>query len=482
MAGALKPGEPMPRRPSAASAPAALVLRRGFAVVALVFGLAYVAVTPPFGAPDEYNHFFRAYHVSEGGVLARRESIALEGKAYAMVGAPLPASLVQMAELAPRAEPTPATGPVSTRARVATMRALPLRADEQIFTDFRNTALYAPVSYVPQGLGMLVARPFAASPVVPFYAGRLANLAFFAIVVALAMRIAPIHSSVLFLAAASPMALFVAASLSADAVLNAVCLVYVALVFSIALVDRRVRGLEIGGLVALPVAIALSKHAYAPLCLLALMIPAERFGGRRWRLAVIGVGTAAALLAAAAWTVAASPLLEPIPGHVSAYPDLREARTRLVLGDPFGFLEKLLRTLRVHGPRYALQLVGVLGWLEVPLPASILYAYLLALVAAAIADGASVTLALRQRAVVAATTAATVVTIFAALYLVWGSPSENVLEGVQGRYFVPLVPLGFAVLHGRRFRLGAREAWGLIALATCANIAGLLALLRRHPY
>src|SRR4051812_45562025 len=43
-----------------------------FAVLAGVFGLAILLVNAPFQAPDESDHYYRAYQVSEGGWVATR--------------------------------------------------------------------------------------------------------------------------------------------------------------------------------------------------------------------------------------------------------------------------------------------------------------------------------------------------------------------------------------------------------------------------
>ncbi|MEA2327151.1 MAG: putative rane protein, partial [Thermoanaerobaculia bacterium] len=45
---------------------------RLFVVAALLLGLAYVFVTPPFEVPDEQNHFWRALAVGRGQLLPAR--------------------------------------------------------------------------------------------------------------------------------------------------------------------------------------------------------------------------------------------------------------------------------------------------------------------------------------------------------------------------------------------------------------------------
>jgi len=58
-----------------------------------LFALAYSFITAPFRGADEFNHFFRAYHVSTGRILAHRA-------AYGVIGGELPASLLNLATLA----------------------------------------------------------------------------------------------------------------------------------------------------------------------------------------------------------------------------------------------------------------------------------------------------------------------------------------------------------------------------------------------
>src|SRR6476619_4621123 len=57
------------------------------------FALAYSGITAPFRGADEYNHFFRAYHVSIGRMTAHHA-------AFGVVGEELPASLLTLARAA----------------------------------------------------------------------------------------------------------------------------------------------------------------------------------------------------------------------------------------------------------------------------------------------------------------------------------------------------------------------------------------------
>ena len=45
---------------------------RIFAILVSVFGILFLIVTPPFQVADEYEHFYRAYHVSESHLMAEK--------------------------------------------------------------------------------------------------------------------------------------------------------------------------------------------------------------------------------------------------------------------------------------------------------------------------------------------------------------------------------------------------------------------------
>ena len=58
-----------------------------FLALGLFFGLMFIVLTPPFQVPDETNHFFRAWQVSEGGLSAVKQD--------SRVGGFIPQSLVK---------------------------------------------------------------------------------------------------------------------------------------------------------------------------------------------------------------------------------------------------------------------------------------------------------------------------------------------------------------------------------------------------
>jgi len=110
------------------------------------------------------------------------------------------------------------------------------KAFDLIYTTFSGRGVRGPIlkSNVglmrPQAMAIAVARVVGVGPMGIFYAGRIGNLFCWSLLVYFSLRLIPIMDWTFLLLALTPMSLAQAASLSADATVNAVCVVFVALV------------------------------------------------------------------------------------------------------------------------------------------------------------------------------------------------------------------------------------------------------------
>jgi uncharacterized membrane protein len=152
-----------------------------YLALALAFGGALLALTPPFQVPDEEGHFRRAFQLSEGHVIARKEGN--------VTGDLLPRGVESLWDrfVRLRARPEQKT----SAAEIREAGAVTLEPSERAFVGFSNTAIHPPLTYLPQATGVALARLFSPSALVAFYAGRLFNLLAAAAVTCCAIRRAP---------------------------------------------------------------------------------------------------------------------------------------------------------------------------------------------------------------------------------------------------------------------------------------------------
>jgi uncharacterized membrane protein len=408
-------------------------------LVGLLGGLLCAALTPPFQAPDETRHFLRIYQISEGVLFPRA------GRAE------LPESVIRVEAgfLEFQFQPEKKID-LRTWREAAAVRLAPER---RIETGIGGAALSTPAPYLPQALAALAGRELELPPLAILYLCRLANLSAALAVAWAAVRIAPFYRWLFAFLALDPMALFLRSSTSPDALTNAMALLLVASVLALAVgPPERERG-RIALLLGSATFLVLAKGAsYLLLPALVLLIPAEYWrdwGDRRRAAATIGLlivltGAGAGL---SGW--AARRGFSQLRPEVAADPAAQMAQIAL---RPGRFLAIVITDAVRHAPVYAIQFVGNLGWLDTPLPAAVLLGYALLLTALALLDGASdFTLGGGRRLLVAAITAGTLLAVFASQYLLWTAVGADIVEGVQGRYFLPLAPAAALLFLNRRW-------------------------------
>lgn len=432
-----------------------------FFAASVAASLSFAFVTPPYQVSDEAAHFFRSYRVSEGSL----DLFPRAGPDRARID--VPSGLLRAGKTLYAAPPFRAEGRISHSELRAASR-LPIGHErEEVFIP--NALVYTFVPYVPQALGIAVARELGSSALGALYAGRIANAALASVVIAFAIARAPSYRWLLAALALTPMAVALRGSLSPDATVFAVAALLVAEVAALAW-GSTVTAPPLRRMVPLVAAAAVlcaAKLAYLPLCLLVLLIPAERWPMRR-----------AAALALYASVVVAATSLSVIAAHsvsamrfdVSVDP---AGQVLHVLSHPLEAAFTILHDAAVHAPRYASQLIGKLGWLDVPLPPALLIGFFLLLVTLLLIDGQpSIVVRAWQRLLVAALTVFGVVAIIASQYVMWTPVGASFVEGVQGRYFLPVALVAIWSCHGGRW---ARGGGGKAALAILTVAVSLIA-------
>ena len=239
-------------------------------VFGLLFGGSLVFLAPPYSTPDEFAHFCRAYHCSQGKLYACKRN--------GQTGDDLPASLSESyVAIADKASSDQQFA--ISWAKIDKAARITLDPQRREFTDFSNTALYSPVPYLPQAAVIWAARPWQPAPLTLLYLARVANLIVYLFLAATAVRLVPIHKWTMALVALMPMAVYLAAAVSADAVMLGLSLLIIALIMKLALTGENPAGRTWFALGLLLVLLALSKQAYVGLALLFLVIPGKKFSG-----------------------------------------------------------------------------------------------------------------------------------------------------------------------------------------------------------
>ena len=397
-----------------------------FAVCALVMAAIVVQLTPPFMGPDEPNHL-------------RRVNMTLLGE-FVGFKVQTPKGLFAGGYCEPSVDDafrplSHIPGNLAAKADAATMvQATAVHwAGPAVPTTFPNTAVYSPLLYLHQSAALYFGKLQGLPVVQTLTLVRATNAAVCIVVAALAVsfagRAAPYLATVLLW----PKVIFLMSTCTQDGLVIALT----GLAFSLLWRAHELRrGLKNGELVAAVVALALvamAKPPYVFFPLLALLAPAASKRVRAWAVAVgMAVGVA--------WHMAIVALVQTPLSRADAVLD-PSAQLTQVLHHPAAFLVTLGHTIVATYKSLVVELVGSLGVMDTPMPSwYFALAFVILGLAAAVVLSAAKPAATRFFGV-AALQVVTTLLLFLGLYMAWTPVGAPIIEGMQGRYFLPLVVL-----------------------------------------
>lgn len=413
--------------------------------------LFFTLVTPPFQAPDENQHYMKALLLSEGGVLTTQHGEA--------IGAVLPRAAIDL-----HAVDFPTDVPATVRRFDAAKLGNSWNADASrpgtVFAEFPNVASYAPTLYAPGAAGLLIGDALGLPQLGRFYAGRIVNALVALVLLIAALRLLPFGRMAMLGTALLPTFAYQIGSMSPDAVINGMGFLGLALALRVGFMDRGSAGLVL----AAPL-LALAKGVYLPLMAAGLRWPQYRRDMRMWLvLGAMALGAAAFIgwMKYSGGSQALYHIMSRKTGESVLTAPLAD-QLAVILNDPVGYVRILTSSVIERAPVYALQIVGRFGWNAILLP---LIAYPLAAVmlAAAILSGAEARFGGAQRLWWLAVAGGVAVLVETAMYLTGTPPGADFIQGTQGRYFLPILPLVLLALSPDRAVQGART---LFAASAC---------------
>lgn len=455
-----------------------------FLTIGLVFGLIFVFLLPPLVAPDEWNHFRRALLTSEGAL--RTETFYPPGSRTKVVGGTMPEHFLLAEQLLrlglPYTEQNIRKVPMfsgyftddflsqrrfSGNVILSFFKQQTASSGKVYGSIFPTTAVYFPHLYLPQAAGIALGRLMRLPVIASLYAGRVFNLLAWLCLVYCAIKLTPVFKWLLLLLALTPTSLLQSSSLSADALTNGLSILLIAVFLHYAYDNLKGKAMP-ALIVGLSALVAVSK-LYLQFIFLHLLVPVERIGSRKkyWLfLLLLVITTAVAVLL---WRDNAKDLYVNVLPYVSP-PD----QVRYILHNPGNYLAVLWNTLLRDVGSIITAFVGKLGHYDHFLPGWFIAVHVLILLLVASLDSKrEVVIPLSQKIVLSAVFILSCLWVFTSQYLAWTNVGAPVIEGVQGRYFIPVAPLFLLLFHNRRFHPDryAQKMHIAIAVYTSATLA-----------
>ena len=452
-------------------------IQKKFIYLAMIFGVLFVMLLPPFQDPDEDSHFKKAYVLAAGNIFPDVH----EGK----TGYYFPEDMLDYIS-----EQLKLNGKLDEKvsySEVIIAEQGNASYGEQKFEHF-STVSSNPVAHVAPALGILVGKIVGkiagmdSSYVFLLYFARMASLITYVVLAATAIKVTPILKRTFCMLGLMPMALFLAGAVSYDMLLNGAALLFAAMCFSLLYKQEQV--MDTKYTIAFGVILFLFyvlKIVYLPIFAFLLIILLRNIRtDNKWRIiksivfmCVVGVG----LLVITSWLPAMfAPEVGVSGGGVSA----SQQQLQYVISHPLEYLKTFFNTLSISRNFYVSSTVGMFGLLDTRILSVFTYLYLFFLIMVGISEISldRVVVKWYDRVVVLLATGASFFGIFLAMYINWTplvyGVGADVIEGVQGRYFLPLFSTFFLVFGNKWI---AEKKWLRIAAEKCSEYGMLASIL-----
>ena len=439
-----------------------------FLVIAMVVGITMAYINPPFQECDGITHYLWATDVSYGNILNPIVNFSEYGNGRTVAPDNWEETDYHVVE--------PRTG--EGKEYIEQLKKLYLSKDT---TGVGLQAAPVSLFYYPQALGLFLARIFGMSVYGGVVLSRIFNLFAFLSITYLAIRITPILKNTMAVIALFPITIYQAASDSPDAMLNSMCFLFAALCFYYAYGEKEHLGwkdaLILGALLGV---VFLSKYVYACLGLLVFLIPMRKFGtkkeyGKCFLIAMVpflilaGIGMMNMFSSVSA-------------GQAVGTEGVTEGMTQMqyLMAHPKFIIQVLIGTFMTKFDSFMIWL-NTLGTLNCSLGPMIYIVPMFAVFTGCLDSfGSHDQIKRKDRLLGLAAFLLTCSGVIMGIYMDGriNDVGALVVEGVQGRYFIPALPVLFLAVSPKNVKNGNKHFSETVIIIMGVMLLGAIHILR----
>ncbi|MCP3851693.1 MAG: DUF2142 domain-containing protein [Gammaproteobacteria bacterium] len=442
------------------------------AAISFVIGVVYLISVPPMQVPDEQNHFFRSYQISEGVLTPTKMGKLPNYRGKEHAGGDLPVAVTQLNDIFDPIRFRPENKVAISHFNQAWQ--IKIDRDQRENVPFSNTALFSFVMYSIPAAAIEITSWVSSRALVQFYAARIACLLFSILCLWMACKIFP-HGQLIFLfVTILPMNIHQLAAISSDSYTNSICLLFSALVLKLCSQRDKINNKEVLALLFVGVLVASSKQIAAPLLGIVILIPMTKFGSlKKYSLYMIGFYTVMVLVLLF-WALKAKEVHVPLYWHPgsNAESQIKHMQMPKYVKPHF---DVFVKDLKLKSFYYLKMAIGLkLGYVDTILKDWLINFYLATILILILFYGRINSISKKQALGFIGIFFVGVITIEVAIYINTSPIGATYNDHVHGRYFLAYFFVLFAALTRLfSFKINLSKYLSLIVTVFC--IVGTLA-------
>ncbi len=400
-------------------------VERTFLYLAIPISIIYSVFLLPGNVPDERLHFFRAYSISDGNLIT---NIQTQKEA-------IPGDIMSMRDYK-----------LDTYDQYKAIIGEKTNYTSEIREEYNPAGGYPFIMYVFPSIAILIGKILGLNIYLVFNLARIFNIIFFLICGYYSIKYIPFGKLIVFAFLLNPLMIQEAASVASDAFINATTIFFISFSIYLMFLKREIILSEKIIYIALIIAISFAKYIYFPLSFISILLFwSKGFKEKKNKIFIILTLILSVILGFLSYYIGT--LYEDVRPYVLDNNISSKGQIAFILNNPLGFVKVLIRNLYLNGETYNYQLWGgSLGFLEINNRGILVYMYLFILIFSAFLEKSEISLSKLQKVYILMICFGIGVLVFSGLYLTWTPVGHNLIDGIQGRYFIPVMLLPFLCL------------------------------------
>ncbi|MGN1300028.1 MAG: DUF2142 domain-containing protein [Clostridia bacterium] len=406
-----------------------------FLCMGLIFGLTFVFINLPQVRYDEHAHLWKAYELASGKIIS---SATHE----------FPSSLRNLFENEDGSYPNRHM----TYETIKEQMNVKLDKNETEPMSVGYTGSLTPISYMPQMIGAFIGKLFNAKPIILLWIVRIFNLIAYITLIYWAIKLMPSKKwkKILLIISLFPMSLNLAASSSPDAVILSWTLLAIAYTMKLKYSKENInvkQTVMLGIMYMIP---AVCKVVYIPLVLLFWTLPKDKFKNSKERVCHFILCSLIVVVPYLVLNKIAKMGNYDIAIRANALENLL-----FTFADPLRALNTVVSSVYSQLSTWLFEMIG--GWNTVGIISIIILLLAVFISVDEEDDDDEYKLTKRDIIIIMIIIAIEVVGVIAAMYIGWTQAKETVIDGVQGRYFLPIIPLIMILANKHKIKLNVKN-------------------------
>lgn len=305
---------------------------------------------------------------------------------------------------------------------------------------------------IPGAIGIKIADILTNSPMIIFYTGRLFVLLASILILLHALKVTPKYKKIFLIIMCIPMFIHQMVSYSYDSLLDSMCILLCAYLIKF-FEGKNISNKDLIMYTILTVMITVIKLPYVLLGVPILFINKEKFGNKKYTKIIKSIIYLLVIMFMYKLVICIDNI--GIKNTTKSVIGTSKNTISDLIRNPKYTIMLILRTMKYNGPDYFNSMIGNFGWLHYPLSNQFVFTYYMFIIALIMSEKNDFSKKIKMGCLFLILII--IGGIFLALFLDWTPHLGKVIEGVQGRYFLPLLPIVFIMLIPKNNKISIKD-------------------------